>query len=270
VLAIAGMYWPVTMTTSALFVVAGIYAYFLYRLIKGNIQPVRGLIATGVIILVSSALIYGVFAWGTKFSLEKHVLEMVTTAVQQIQASSEYASVLSQADEDVLEFKSLLQNPKAMTEQILSWLPAVAVVSVFLNLWASFYMLLRNSVLWRRNISYVYGLRDLLYFKTPDFLIFPLIVGLLLVVVGDYALGARAEVWGYNVLYSLGVLYFFQGLGVFLDLLSFVRIMGFFRTLVVISMLMLAWRVLMVIGIFDTWFNFRKYFIRKKNEGDES
>lgn len=29
-----------------------------------------------------------------------------------------------------------------------------------------------------------------------------------------------------------------------------------------------VWRVLVIVGVFDMWINFRKYFKKKDNEGD--
>jgi hypothetical protein len=92
-------------------------------------------------------------------------------------------------------------------------------------------------------------------------------VGLVLILWGNQLGFQYSEFVGMTILHCLGIFYFFQGFGVFSDLLSFLGIMGFFRTLVVMIVIFLKGGYLIAAaGLFDNWFEFRKYFVKPKIE----
>lgn len=100
-------------------------------------------------------------------------------------------------------------------------------------------------------------------------MVYPVIVGLGLYVGSDYGLFEKSEFWGGNILYCLAPFYFFQGLGVYLDFLSFLRVGGLIRSLFVFGTVLMGWRYLIVVGLFDLWINFRRFFkIDNDKEGD--
>ena len=96
----------------------------------------------------------------------------------------------------------------------------------------------------------------------------PLIGGLALAVGGDYLFGSTGITIGANLLYCLSVFYFFQGFGIMSALLDHIKLKGFLRAMLTVSALVLAWRVLVIVGVFDNWVNFRKFLI-DKSEGDQ-
>ena len=71
---------------------------------------------------------------------------------------------------------------------------------------------------------------------------------------------------GFTIIKCLGIFYFFQGFGVFSDLLSFLGIVGFFRTLMVVFVIFTGKYLIAAAGLFDNWFDFRKYFVKPKIE----
>jgi len=42
--------------------------------------------------------------------------------------------------------------------------------------------------------------------------------------------------------------------------------MGFFRSLIVMVVIFMAYYLIVAAGLFDNWFDFRKYFVKPKNE----
>jgi uncharacterized membrane protein len=84
----------------------------------------------------------------------------------------------------------------------------------------------------------------------------------------DYGLGKIASVVGGNILYCLGVFYLFQGFGVYSDFLQYLRIRGFLKTLFIVFTLVMAFKFLAIIGMFDLWFDFRKYLTNTNNKND--
>jgi uncharacterized membrane protein required for colicin V production len=63
----------------------------------------------------------------------------------------------------------------------------------------------------------------------------------------------------------LGIFYFFQGFGVLSELLNFLGLFGFLRTLIVIVTIFTGNYLVAVAGLFDNWFDFRKYFNKQKS-----
>ena len=73
---------------------------------------------------------------------------------------------------------------------------------------------------------------------------------------------------GFNILYCLGTLYFFQGFGVFYDYLRSKNLVGFGKSIVLMLVLVFAWRMLVFVGLLDLWVNFRKFYVKKEIEGE--
>ena len=97
-------------------------------------------------------------------------------------------------------------------------------------------------------------------------MVFLLIAGLGLAVGGEHIGLAAYEAWGFTIIKCLGLFYFFQGFGVFSDFLSFIGIAGFFRTLIVMAIIFMANYIIALAGLFDNWFDFRRYFIKRNIE----
>ena len=131
--------------------------------------------------------------------------------------------------------------------------------------------MLKLGPLWRSVHSYPYNIRNLTSFKVPFSFVWPLIIGLVLAVGNAYEqLGDWAEVAGYNILLMLGIFYFFQGFGILSELLNKWRIFGFFRTMVIFFSVIMGYQVLALVGVLDTWVDFRRLFNKKNNdEGDK-
>jgi uncharacterized membrane protein len=86
----------------------------------------------------------------------------------------------------------------------------------------------------------------------------------------DYGLGKTAAVVGGNILYCLGVFYLFQGFGIYNDFLKYLRIRGFVKTLFIVFTLVMAFKFLAIIGMFDLWFDFRKYLTNNTNNKNDT
>ena len=69
-----------------------------------------------------------------------------------------------------------------------------------------------------------------------------------------------------TIIKCLGIFYFFQGFGIFSDLLNFLGVLGFLRTFIVMAVMFTAYPLVAAGGLFDNWFDFRKYFVKPKIE----
>jgi uncharacterized protein YybS (DUF2232 family) len=176
---------------------------------------------------------------------------------------------LNSGGDEARAFQDFISKPEELTNEIFVNLPAIIFVFAFFGLWVSLYMTLRNSVVWRYKNLYSYTLKDLINFRAPDFFVWPLIASLVCLVGADYGFPKMTEIIGNNLLYCLGVFYLFQGFGVYNAFLQYLRIGGFIKTIFVVFTLVMAFKFLAILGMFDLWFDFRKFFTNsKKDEGD--
>ena len=252
-------------------------AYFLAvciaESIMRKIQPVRallysgGLIVVAVVVLVCLALFLS--DKGPRETVE--IMAAESTAV----FKEHNREFLGGDMPEMRAIKELLDNPTKIADMMMRWSFVVLFIGVFFGLWIGFLMVLHNSFLWRHMHSYPYSYRNLLAFRLDDRFAYVLILGLALCV-GSYYLdwGKASDVVGTNILWCLAVLYFFQGFGIYWSLLDHLKIFGVLRVAFVVLMLMtvVAWQLLVVVGIFDVWMNFRRFFKpkkMKKSKGDK-
>lgn len=255
------------------FILTGIHLVAVFsglvvaEVIFRNMNPVKGLIISG---LVFVSIVGGLLFFGenvSKGSTKNQISLAVEETFNAIQKSNK--DVLDQGTEEARNLKEIISSKNELVENILNYLPSIIFVSSFFTLWISLYSALRLSKVWRYKNLYSFGTRDLLTFKTPEFFVYPLIVGLVLTVGASFGMGKQAQIIGENLLFCLGVFYLFQGFGIFNDFLTFAKIGGIFKSAIMAFALMALFKYLAIVGMFDLWFDFRKYFTRNKNdEGD--
>ena len=243
-----------------------LYSFLISETISRKVAPVKGLITSGFLVVGIILVTWlGAKVLGD-FSIKQMVADQVNQMVEALKTGKNAELLKAGQGEEVRYLQDIVRDPSELVKNILSWLPATVFISVFISLWAGFFLVLRNWPIWRVKVNYPHSLKGLTHFKVPEFFVWPLIVGLVLMLAGEYLLGDMGVVVGSNLLYMMGVFYFFQGFGIFLDFLTHLKVFGFFRTLMVAMGLMIAWRVLVFVGVFDLWINFRKFFKKKEND----
>ncbi len=250
------------------FAIAVVIALTIYRVIKNNIEPSKAVLVLGSMTLAIAFGIYGLAYNLIGFSLYEQILSQVNVFIEQINQSEEFASLVATGGSEAIALKDLIKDPAALAKTITGWVPSMLIVMVFLTYWASLYMTLRNSIVWRSKLNYRFDIRHLIYFKTPEWMIFPLIAGLGLAAGGDYVLGEDGMDYGLKILYAVGIFYFFQGYGVLQAFFTKMKMFGFMRMIATFALLTLAWRLIVLIGVFDNWFNFKAKIFNLNKEGD--
>lgn len=246
---------------------AFLYALVTAEIVLRNINPVKGLIYMGLILVIISGSLVVAYDRLSPTGLKSEISQYVSSVLSQLKKSKQESSEVSGDEERA--FDDFVNKPEALTNDIYSSLPLIVFCVSYFGLWVSLYVTLRNAIVWRYKAAYKYSLRDLTYFKAPEFFVYPLILSLVLWLGADYGLPKESEVIGRNLLYCLGVFYLFQGFGVYNDFLKFLRIGGFIKTLFIAFTFLLASKFLAILGIFDLWFDFRRFFTNsKKDEGD--
>lgn len=260
------MVWKLGISVAifGVFITSVIYALFVSETIKQKIHPIRGVIFSGVTLFVLSALVIFITALVTGVSLEDEITKLLQVAFSTIKKGQ--TDVLVRGGEEARALSELMKDPRALAANIISWSPAILFITVFVGIWISHILVLFSVKFWKKRLGYPFGLKDLTRFKTPEVFVYPLIFGLLTVLASTY-LGADIQFLatvGKNLLACLGIFYFFQGFGIFLDFFSRVRLPRFLRILVVIITALYAWQILALIGVFDMWVDFRRFLKNKE------
>jgi len=146
-------------------------------------------------------------------------------------------------------------------------LPAVAIVGwmlfLFINvLFASRFDFRANSFFRNENLS---------TFKISDFLVIPtLLSGILYIYsISKYNNTTLIEATATMLFATFVSVYFLQGLLIAFLLVRKVFTSGFWSTLIVITLAVMGYVVMAGVGFFDTWFDFRKYFLNKDIKGEK-
>ncbi|MBT3235980.1 MAG: DUF2232 domain-containing protein [Bdellovibrionales bacterium] len=257
-------YLGLSMLVAGLFVLSAIYAAMITQVVLKGIPPVKGIVSSGAIIIVAMAALIGVSLLASDLSLREELMELVSAIITQFKQENQ--EMLSRGGDEVRNLLAMLNHPDQIVDEMLRWLPSAIFGTAYMVLWASFFMLLKNSAVWKRITPYQYSVRDLVSFRMPDFMIWPLIAALTLILAGEYLFGAVGVTIGGNLLYCLGLFFFFQGIGIYVDSLRYMGVYGVFRSILTAFTIVFAWKVLALMGVFDMWFNFRKWLVKKNSD----
>ncbi|MBF0313002.1 MAG: DUF2232 domain-containing protein [Oligoflexia bacterium] len=248
------------------YLTSALLAYLIAEVIYRKLHPLRGLMVCGSILVVVAGLMLGALSLslpaGLSGELEKKIGEFSS------KLKTDEGKNLGLQSEDKKVLLETFANPKELTKDILAGLPFTLFISIFFALWTNLGLLLRGPYLFAAHISYPFTIRDLLHFKTPDVMIWPLIAVLLLMLLEPYVWPNVAMIVGKNLLFCFGVFYFFQGFGIFVELLTLLKIEGIFRSLLIILTVITSYWILALVGLFDMWVDFRKLISKKLDRGD--
>ena len=165
-----------------------------------------------------------------------------------------------------LELKDRIQLMIDQADEIVTSTPAYIFISIFLGIWLNLYLVLRSRKTLQLLSNYPYQLKDLTRVRLPDWTAY-LAVGILTFhILPVETVGKDIQSWAKGATYVLGTFFFLQGLGIYLEYLDFLKMRGFFRSILIAVAVVLANAVLAGVGLFDMWFNFRRFFKNKRKE----
>jgi len=238
-----------------------IFGLGIGEIVQRSFPPVKSMVVFGLSFMLIVAAALGLFVKSQNTTMEGYILKQLEKNADKI--SEQKKMIEKSQDKNAIEVLNLLDNPKLMVKGFLEAIPNYFFMGVFLMLWFNMFLVLKSRRLLLSGQDYPYSEANLLHFQVPFSFVFVLILGLVLAN-GDYFGFGAYEVWGFTIIKCLGLFYFFQGFGVFTDLLSFLGIGGIFRTLIVMVVIFMANYLIAAAGLFDNWFDFRKYFIKRK------
>lgn len=252
------------------YVVAVFYALAVVEIIFSKREPSFGMLTNGLFLLLFLAAIMALILNALDFSFIDYSKEQMALVANKFK--TENAELLASGGEETRELLSYLENPG----KIIQWIPVFVFNGLFLGLWMTLFVVLKNAPLWNRGGSiteknrgiYPYTLDDLKFFKSASFMIYPLILALGLYLGADYG-PPHSEAVAESLIYCIGLFFFFQGFGIFLDFLTYLKIFGIMRSLFLFGALWLAWKYLALLGLINTWFDIRNLFKTDLNKEGE-
>jgi MFS family permease len=242
-----------------------IFGVGIAEIVLRGIAPIKGMVAFGLGFILTIATGFAALMSGLNTTPKAFILEQIEKSADKI--AEQKKAVEMSGDKDSIQVLQLLDRPDLIAKEMIESFPSYFFMGVFMMLWFNMFMVLKSRRLLFSGHDYPYSERNLLNFKVPFGFVIVLVVGLVFAVWGNSLFGAGAyESIGFTIIKCLGIFYFFQGFGVFSDLLNFLGIVGFFRTLIVMVTIFMANYLIAAAGLFDNWFDFRKYFVKRKTE----
>lgn len=247
---------------------------------------------SSVTLSLEPELVYILFAFAvtiilgvaTTYAIEKQVnpyrLIMVlgTSVTASIWALFAYAIMVMKLDlkqlilEKLQEAQGILQSSQQLeleelVVQLYASLPIIFTFIPFIGAWLFVLLIFNNKANWTRYQRYPYGMTELMSFKTPFWFVYALVFGLGLGLIGNHY--KIDELWtvAMVIINFLGAFYFFQGFGIFWESMNRFQIKGFIRTLLIFVVVIWAMMWVALIGLFDTWLDFRK-ILERRTEGE--
>ena len=203
-------------------------------------------VATGLVVLFA-------YATASAVGIETLVSDYVR---KNIEATIALYDGMGMSEENLTLFQNSLDNVQYVLVRII---PALAVVSILFVSWTS--LLLSKPLLKRRGLFYPdFGSLNL--WKSPEQLVWVAIgCGLMLLIPVS-----TLKLLGLNGLLILMTVYFFQGIAIvsyYFEKKQFPRILRvFLYSLIALQQMVLV--VIIGLGFFDMWLNFRKLGVSKK------
>lgn len=241
-----------------------LFGFAIAEIVVRGFPPVKGLVTFGLGFILILSAAFGAIMMSEKLTPQQYVLKQLELSKGKLDQQKKLIEQSSQ--ENSIEILQLLDRPDLIAKELIDSIPSYLFMGVFVMLWFNMFLVLKSRRLLMTANEYPYSEKNLLNFKVPFGFVILLALGLVLVVFGKEIGYQHSEVVGFTIVKCLGIFYFFQGFGIFSDLLTFMGIMGFFRSLIVMVVIFMAYYLIVAAGLFDNWFDFRKYFVKPKNE----
>lgn len=249
------------------FPLALIYGYLISQAIRRKDHPAKAIFINGTAVFLFLMGLILTFHFSQEGGLRGFVTPYVQKTAAQYHQSLEKS--VGVPGEQLRQLKDVMENPALVVDPIIHYGTGFIFVGVLLSFWVGTFVALRMAPLWKPFHDYKFNTKTLTSFQLPYYIVWPLIIGLVLTVGHLYEFfGPWAEVLGFNTLLMLGIFYFFQGFGVLSELLTHWHFFGFLRSMVIFFAVIMAYQVLALVGVLDTWVDFRKFFNKKNDEGD--
>ncbi len=234
------------------------------EIVLRGISPMKGLIRYGIVFFTLLTLgIYGVFKT-QEINVKEFIVENIKQSAQELKKNNSLAELDDSQWQEGFKNMAYLSQPELVAKEVMRVFPGYFFISVFFILWANLYLVLKSRRMLFLGEKFRYTEKTLLNYKVPENAVWFLIFALVLALVGeDFLQSALLSDVGYTLVKCLGLFYFFQGFGLYIKFLNFINVGGLLRTFLVMFTVFIAPWLLALMGVFDLWINFNKYFQKK-------
>ena len=251
------------------FLCSCVFAIFIAESILKGIYPARAMMVSGSGIFLGFLTVLSFLFLLSDSSPREIIHHFVSQSVETFRENNE--EFFATSTPEARAIREFVDDPQKITQGIIQWAFSFMFVSVFATFWIGFLAVLKSSHIWRPylNHPYFYTHRNLLNFRLSERFVYLLILGLLLYLGEDFLVPGIGIIGG-NILFCLSFFYFLQGLGIYLELLNYLNFHKFMRIILIVITVLVVWRILILVGVFDLWVNFRKFMkVRKKYKKGE-
>ena len=268
-LAISSLSWGEGGINSIYFVGVYVLAY-IFSVLVGEIvlqkkSPLPGIFSAGTLLLMGAIVFLGfaslVTEQGLRGELQSFIIEQFASFKKQ---SGDF---LKTGGDDARVLSDILSRPEKVVEEIVRWSPFLMISIIFGSLWVCLGVVLKNAPLWKDRLEYPWGTKHFLAFSMPFHSVWFLMAGMVCYLLGDH-IGVFFKIAGGNLLYCMAVFYFFQGFGILVDFLIYAKFSSILRTIFIITAVVMGTKIIVLLGVFDMWFNFRRFFKKDDRKGE--
>jgi hypothetical protein len=236
------------------------------EIVLRKISPVRGMVKLGAGIIAFVSLLTMAIVQTTNFSVKETLVNQINQNRELFELQQEKLKNANAESGDTFDLVALLSQPEVLADEIIKEAPSYFFMGTFLVIWVNLFLLLRSNKI-VKNVFTPYTELALLRLKVPEHFIW-VVIGAFVMYLWGESLGELYPVLGMNILKVMGIFYFFQGFGIYLSFLDYVKMTGILRTILVMLTIFTAAQVLAFIGLFDMFVNFRRFFKKNKNQGE--
>ncbi len=240
-----------------------IFSLCIVEIIYRNLHPVQGLVKLSL--YLGGGMLFLIILFG--FSLDGGYEGLIKKKINEVHLEIEenrenFLAIFQGADRDKVAL--LLDDREKMVKNAVDSLPMIpflVLIGIFFCIWVNLLLILRAKTAYLHKVTYDFEVANLIDFKVPDSFIWPFIISL----VSFFLSGEQGQLNALckGVIFTFALFYFFQGFGIFVDLLNRLRIKGLLRSFLVVFTIYLFHWVLALVGLFDMWVNFKKIFKNK-------
>jgi hypothetical protein len=241
------------------FVVAIVLGVTLSETVKLKLRIEWIIVLCVTAILVSSIFIFTYYSVKKKSNpiamVQSFVSEQVDEFIVNVKKYKDSSSTNSQ------DFEKIIADPEATKKNILETAPSVLLIAILILVVSNLILFLKlkfNRL--RRGVGF--DTRFFMFWKTPDHLVWPTLISAFLLVLevpGTYVISL-------NVFRVLMALYAIHGLAIISAFLYFWRIKPIYRPIIYVLSVSLILPLVIGLGFFDLWLNFRQRFFMKMNQ----
>lgn len=244
------------------YILAATMALLIAEVIRRDIDPMKGILSIGVsaTVLASSALFMTVQVH------DKSIKELLVTEFSRIAPllEAQVKKIKATGTGNTQEIEALLSDPNLLAIEAIKQVPSFFLIGLFVMLWLNTFLMLKSNRLLVMKDNAKFSELDLLKFRMPEYFIWGVVLALICLIWGE-GLNLWLPAVGMTLLKVLGVFYFFQGFGIYIGFLDHIKLKGFFRTLLIVLTVLTANQAIAIIGLFDMFVNFKKFFKEKNN-----